>query len=346
MYFLYLLFFIGSVSFCEARLRSFDDVLPQCSQKSTKIFSSNNFRKAQEELLAGKKVNQMKVQPVPWADKFYNTDWGTNLYNISDTPVAYTLVFKVNSENIHDSLTVVDYPNNLNPIDFRTNWTEHLKRYRSTSLHGLQQKQKKLFGDKRKLKSFAFVREPLDHFVSGLVESRFRGLGFGPHPELSTKTHTAKFKKAVADNQMNMSMTKLIVDSFIFGQRHSFLRQTLKQWRHFYPQYFAIRKWQPQFIGYLDNFDEDWERMQQTLNIKVNYIGEMSHMSQYDTLSFKKLLKKLFAEDVRYLRAMCHLLIRDYICFGFELPVDCADLYDTYGVDFTAILATNAYNES
>ena len=196
------LFFVvvGRVSLCEARLRSFDDIPPQCVDDSSLLFSTDNFRKAQEELFPGKKTSgKQQVHPVPWAEKFYNTDWGTNLYNISHTPVAYTVIFKVNSENIHNSLAAVDYPNNLNPIDFRLNWTEHQKRQSSSSRLGLEQKRKRLFGDKSKLKSFAFVREPLDHFVSGMVESRFRGLGFGPHPELLGNTHTDNFKKAVAE---------------------------------------------------------------------------------------------------------------------------------------------------
>ena len=330
------LFFVvvGRVSLCEARLRSFDDIPPQCVDNSSLLFSTDNFRKAQEELFPGKKTSgQQQVHPVPWAEKFYNMDWGSNLYNISHTPVAYTVIFKVNSENIHNSLAAVDYPNNLNPIDFQTNWIKHVKRYRSKSLLELQKKQKRIFGDKSILKSFAFVREPLDHFVSGMVESRFRGLGFGPHPELLGKTNFTKFSKAIAENQMNMNMTKLIVDSFILGERHSFLKHRLLDWKHFYPQYFALKKWQPLFIGYLDNFNEDWDRMQQSLHINVKYSGEMSHMSQNDTLGFKKLLKRLFAEDVRYLRAMCHLLIRDYVCLGLELPASCSDIYHTYGVD-------------
>jgi hypothetical protein len=59
---------------------------------------------------------------------------------------------------------------------------------------------------------------------------------------------------------------------------------------------------------------------------------------------FKAQLKQLFNEEPRYMRAMCHLLIRDYICLGFELPVSCADMYDVYEVDFTALLASNSYN--
>ena len=332
------LFFVvvGRVSLCEARLRSFDDIPPQCVDNSSLLFSTDNFRKAQEELFRGKKTSgKQQIHPVPWAEQFYNTDWGTNLYNISHTPVAYTVIFKVNSENIHNSLAAVDYPNNTSPPK---NWAQHQQRYSSTSLQGLKEKLVRLRSDQNEIKSFAFVREPLDHFVSGMVESRFRGLGFKGHPDKSGKAYTIEFKKAVADNQMNMSMTKLIVDNFILGQGFSFLKHHLINWKHFYSQYFAIRKWQPQFIGYLDNFDEDWVRMQQILNIKVKYFGENAHMTHNDMLGFRKLLKRLFAEDVRYLRAMCHLLIRDYICFGFKLPADCADINETYMGDMNATL--------
>lgn len=341
--------FSASLPFCEGRLRSYEDLLPQCMQKSTKIFSSNNFRKAQEELknsLDVKSRNQDQAPaPVPWAGAFYNTDWGCNLYNISGNPIAYSVVFKVNSENIHNSLATLDYQHQIDPIDLRTDWKKHVSRFRSTSIHDIQEKVSTRYNAKSVLQTFTFIRDPLDHFISGLLESYFRGLGYGPHPQLKGKETMDEFKKAVSRNQVDMNMTKTIIHGIIFGRDSDFLHSKLKQWKHFYPQFFSIRKWQPKFIGYLDNFDEDWIRMQSKLNVNVEYTGKMTHLTQADIFGFKKSLKELFGGDPAYTRAMCHLLIRDYICLGFELPVPCVDMYDMYEVDFNALLASNTYNE-
>ena len=338
-------FLIVHFLWSEGHLRTYGDLLPQCLEKSTKLFSNNNFRKAQEELASPTRVQSKEAGLVPWAGVFYNTDWGANLYNVSGHPIAYTVVFKVNSENIHNSLATHDYQHQVNPIDLRVDWKEHVKRYRSVSLHELKEKQTTIHGTDSALQMFTFVRDPLDHFISGLVESYFRGLGFGPHPQLMGDKHMEDFTKAVAKNQVGMNMTKNIVDSLIFGQKQSYLKHKLRQWKHFYPQFFAIRKWQPTYIGYLDNFDEDWAGMQSKLNVNIKYTSDMSHITQGDVFGFKKMLKQLFNEEPKYMRAMCHLLIRDYICLGFDLPGVCADMYDTYGVDFNAILASNSYNE-
>lgn len=339
----HILCIISFLSVTEGRLRSYEDLLPQCLQKSTKIFSSNNFRKAQEEIEVINKPRQEHSERVPWAGTFYNTDWGANLYNISGMPIAYAVVFKVNSENIHNSLSAHDYQHQIQPIDLRTDWKEHVKRYRSTSLHDLKGKQTTAHGHQSVLQMFTFVRDPLEHFISGLVESHFRGMGFGAHPQLKGKAVMDKFMDVVAKNQVDMNFTKTILDSFIFGHNSKQLKEKIKQWKHFYPQFFAIRKWQPKFVGYLDNFEEDWTRMQSKLNVDIKYTSDMSHVTQGDVFGFKKLLQQLFRDDPRYLRALCHLLIRDYICLGFELPVPCADMYDTYEVDFAALLVSNSY---
>ena len=335
----------GLICLSEGRLRTYGDLLPQCQEKSTKFLSTNNFRKAQEEIALSVNQGSKQSAPVPWAGVFYNTDWGANLYNISGVAVSYNVVFKVNSENIHNSLASHDYQHQLDPIDLRLDWKKHVKRYKSASLHELRAKQVAVHGPNSLLRSFTFVREPLEHFISGLVESYFRGLGFGPHPQLKGEKHMESFAKAVTANQVDMNMTIHIVNNLIYGQNHLFLKNNLKQWKHFYPQFFAIRKWQPEFVGYLDEFDEDWARMQSKLNVNIKYSSDMSHITQGDVFGFKKTLKRLFQEDHRYMRAMCHLLIRDYICLGFDLPVACADMYDTYGVDFNAMLASNSYNE-
>jgi hypothetical protein len=355
--FFILMLLISEVYVSECRLRRYVDLLPQCLQKSTKLFSNHNFRKAQNELATIPGISiwkQSASSAVPWAGTFYNTDWGANLYNISGKPIVYAVVFKVNSENIHNSLATNDYMHQTDPIDLRTDWKKHVIRYRSSSLHELKDKllkthyqSKDVSEENLKLQTFTFIRDPLEHFISGLVEAYFRGLGYGPHPQLNGQKKLNEFKKEVLNHQVDMNLTKVLVNGLIFGQDVSFIKQKLKQWKHFYPQFFSVRKWQPKYIGYLDNFEHDWIRMQSELNVNMEYVNEMSHLTQGsgDIFGFKKMLQQLFAEDPKYMRAMCHLLIRDYICLGFELPAPCVDMYDTYDVDFNAILASNAYNE-
>ena len=66
--------------------------------------------------------------------------------------------------------------------------------------------------------------------------------------------------------------------------------------------------------------------MQHKLQVKVEYQNVHSHLTQDDIFGLKHSLKTLFVENPSYLRAICHLLIRDYICLGYEFPGPCADM--------------------
>ena len=94
-------------------LRSFDDIPPQCVDDSSLLFSTDNFRKAQEELFPGKedlRVSSRFIQ-CHGQREFLQHGLGDRIYTTSATPlVAYTVIFKVNSENIHNSLAAIDYP--------------------------------------------------------------------------------------------------------------------------------------------------------------------------------------------------------------------------------------------
>jgi hypothetical protein len=97
---------------------------------------------------------------------------------INDTAIAYAYVFKGNSENIHHSFARLD-------DKYVYNWPQHLKVYNSWTLERIKKKSLERYRTDD-IKVFKFMRDPLSHFLSGLVESYFKKLGVGSRPNMAT----------------------------------------------------------------------------------------------------------------------------------------------------------------
>jgi hypothetical protein len=79
--------------------------------------------------------------------------------------------------------------------------------------------------------------------------------------------------------------------------------------------------------GHLENFSEDWPRLNQYLRAAIPYVGSRRHVSSQDPLHLRASLETLLRTDSSYMRALCRLLLVDYICFPkYKVPADCADM--------------------
>ena len=82
------------------------------------------------------------------------------------------------------------------------------------------------------------------------------------------------------------------------------------------------------YLGKLESFDEDWKTINKLYKIDVPINRSLGwHESSDDPNGVKAAFKDLFKRDVRYKKALCHLLYVDYVCFNYDLPPECAELY-------------------
>jgi hypothetical protein len=71
-----------------------------------------------------------------------------------------------------------------------------------------------------------------------------------------------------------------------------------------------------------------WDQVESMFHFHLDswntHVG--THGSSIDYSHFKLALEQLFAQDPRYIRALCRLLLTDFICFDYALPPECSDM--------------------
>lgn len=171
------------------------------------------------------------------------------------------------------------------------------------------------------VKTFTFLRDPLGHFLSGLVESYFKKLGAGSKPNM-----TSALVARMNGRRASYHKARKILDSLIFGNDHMFLIRELAQSNHFSVQSYSLLKWKPMVIGYLENFDADWIRINKALGVNISYFPRSEHPTSNDPMNLKHSLLAVLNKQPRYMRAVCRLLMVDYICLQYQLPDVCANM--------------------
>lgn len=152
--------------------------------------------------------------------------------------------------------------------------------------------------------SFTFIRDPYARFVSGITECASRSY--------------KKPQWIQAD-----VVTKYINDILDF-------KRPLKQIEHAYPMSGTFYSFKPpDFLGHLESFEQDWA--------KVKLMYSLPLVAAFDkTLDSKRTtggkdpqnVRKAFAQlPDNVVRAVCHMLMSDYICFPeYPLPPQCQGL--------------------
>lgn len=242
---------------------------------------------------------------------------------IDGKAVSYEYVFKGNSENIHSAFASREEQ----PKRFRT-WSELREYYISSSLGELKKKAKdKYHADD--VKVFTFMRDPLSHFISGLVESHFRS--FGINDRNISNEHLAE---TIKSNQVDSKFARKLLDELIVDSKTSrqFLKDHLTDCSHFSVQSYSLIKWQPHVIGYLENFKDDWQRVIQFIGLNITYREkppEMTHPTIGDPMHLKASLLEVLHRFPNYMRAVCRLIMVDYVCLRFPLPRECGGMMPT-----------------
>ncbi len=187
-------------------------------------------------------------------------------------------------------------------------------------------------------KTFTFVRNPFERFESGLAEAVFR-----------------------ADKTMLLNSTELVEKylSEILNCRPSSLLYHIE---HVYPMSGELFNYDVDVAGYQENFELDWNRKVVPLySLPTGFdLSEGIHFTSLHHPKIKTVLtpeglegrlpgdpsnlryyfNKLVDEKPAYLRALCEILLIDYICLPYyELPWQCSYLKDRREEGMSILLA-------
>jgi hypothetical protein len=167
---------------------------------------------------------------------------------------------------------------------------------------------------------FTLVREPFSHFNAGLREYIYR---------LETKDkaiYTSATKKMISHSDMHLILTDIINATLRYphpgsgGAFFHFVPQTSR----FYPTGDDLH------IGQLERLNEDLTEIAHLFKLKQLFDASKHrgfHPTSKDPQGVGEALTALLANDLRYKRALCWLLLPDFTCLPFyTLPAECADI--------------------
>lgn len=171
------------------------------------------------------------------------------------------------------------------------------------------------------VKIFTFVRDPLSHFLSGLVESHYRAIAHG-----NKEAMTPELAHDLASNQVNSSLARTILYKLISGVDTDFTWNILVERAHFQLQSYALIEWQPDAIGYLEYFEDDWQYVNEFLGLNISFMYRNNHITSQDPMNLKRSLLEVLNKFPKFMRGVCRLLMVDYVCLRYPLPKECAHM--------------------
>ena len=275
----------------------------------------------------------MKTSMGSHVHNFNNFQSGCNvyMYGRNSTPITYCKIWKNANEAIRAnlfSLVVEDcprtkrcpakykesafYPRPVIEIGHFNSMDNLVKRYSHDKISSATS----LF------KLFTFARDPLQHFISGLTESVFRTAYSG--------VPKSKNLRDIKIKDISMYITR-----FLEGKPSDTYLPQLIQKEHFFPMAGTFLEWPIHYIGSLEDFDSHWGNIRSFYGIQEHFnmsLGrEKSTGGRKDPNNVRKGFAQLTSEDPRYMRALCHMLMLDYVCFpNYKLPEPCQDMENTH----------------
>jgi hypothetical protein len=276
---------------------------------------------AQKEI--GIQPDFAKLRNSSFIDDFYGGhDFGYSIYVVNDRPIQYTRIWKNGNSGIRASFFVhtrsvhknnafcPDGGNKCTPDDF-----DHLEKDYDTVSKSHEA------ATNRSMQSFSFIRRPVSHFLSGLKEyywvRNYRAARPEQKKELVTPADLALFIRSFLD----------VTNTAPQGVFITPLQGHLNVIPHVYLQSTVFReRYGRHLIGRIESFQEDWQEIQAALGIDVPIKKEYGEReSSKDAAQVGASWNTLLTHRPQFLRALCWLLLPDFLCFNYQLPKQCED---------------------
>lgn len=246
---------------------------------------------------------------------FFKPNWGAEYFVIKNMTIQYAVVYKGDSESIASNMLLND--------DYHAQHPSEKVSYSSRRCVDLDCQILMLnkLGRTKVQRSFTFVRSPISHFVSGVVEAHIRGSGVESHTRMNSSVQIR------LEHKVTVSKAKAILDSILSIDKRS-INRYLRATTHYSVQAYMLYMWRPEFVGVLEHMDTEWQRLQKYLGSNISFKNHNNHLASDDPMDMKASLLTLLKSDKRYTRALCRLLMVDYVCMRdlFALPPECADM--------------------
>ena len=240
--------------------------------------------------------------------RFYAISFGVLTITARSKPMTFTMIWKCANDAIRKNMMMYQenqakkYPEEINP--------SMLQQLESHSTAKYLTKLKRVYGMQNYPKAFTFSREPISHFISGLSEYYWRNY--------KTSFINADMLKQKLDGMFDFRELNERRDSVIDKS----MRYVL--WHFFVMAGILRANYNIGYLGKLESFDEDWARVNEIYGVDIQVNRSLGwHESSDDPNGVKSAFKELFQRDVRYKKALCQLLLVDYVCFKYDLPPEC-----------------------
>jgi hypothetical protein len=246
---------------------------------------------------------------------FFAPNFGSEIFLLHNKSVSYDVIFKGGSEMIAITMARND---ECREEDYHGVYSSR----RTTSLSARTAMSLSIF-KKSVTRSFTFIRDPLSHFVSGVVEAHMRKVA-SAHPK-----HTPELEALYQKHRVDVNMARTVLNCIIAENESA--SEYLVGEQHFSIQSQSMHYWKPGFIGQLENLNTgDWSKLNQYLGTNISFVSRPhhDHESSRDPMNMKGALLELLEADPRYMRAVCHLLMVDYVCMRdlYTLPPQCRNM--------------------
>jgi hypothetical protein len=275
---------------------------------------------AQREI--GITPNLTMLRSAPFIDTFFGgAGFGFTAHAFQNRPVFYTNIWKSAHTAIRVSMYV--YARGIAPDkDFcpKGGRTCALEEFDHVEEDYEAVAQQYTAMTNSSIQTFSFIRRPVSHFLSGLKEYVYLKQHHA-HPAVSVNTTVtagdlARFLHAFLD------VTKPAPEGIFSKEAHA------SAIPYVFPQATSFReKYGRHLIGRIENFAEDWRKIQDEFGINVPIKKEYGlRESSKDTARVGASWAKLMTARPQYLRALCWLLLPDFLCFNYQLPSQCEDI--------------------
>ena len=177
--------------------------------------------------------------------------------------------------------------------------------------------------------TFTFVREPIQRFMSGFTETIFK------HYLKYKITNTDGSRKRINESEAKDYLMELLD-----------FRSSLWDVEHMFPMSGAFFQFHVPLVGSVEQMKVDWEmKIKPTYEINATYnnklgvhdtsvyhplVVERKGQSSRDPNGARAVIKSILNNDIRYSRAICQLILIDYVCLPmYALPPKCMFLNST-----------------